>query len=87
MSSNIEETIISMVQKLPPAQQREVLAFAESLQRGGRHETSVSSSPARVSVWDKVAERIRQVPDEALQEVPADASENLDHYLYGAPRR
>jgi len=29
---------------------------------------------------------VSDIPDEDWQEVPADLSQNLDHYLYGAPK-
>jgi antitoxin (DNA-binding transcriptional repressor) of toxin-antitoxin stability system len=29
---------------------------------------------------------VRDIPDEDWQQVPADLSQNLDHYLYGAPK-
>jgi hypothetical protein len=28
-----------------------------------------------------------QVPDDELEKLPRDGAENLDHYLYGAPKR
>jgi antitoxin (DNA-binding transcriptional repressor) of toxin-antitoxin stability system len=29
---------------------------------------------------------VRDIPDEDWQQVPADLSQNLDHYLYGTPK-
>jgi hypothetical protein len=35
-----------------------------------------------------VAQRLgRMIPDEELRLLPEDLSEQLDHYLYGAPKR
>ena len=39
------------------------------------------------SIWEEVAEISGGVPDEAWQAVPADGSEQHDHYLYGAPKK
>lgn len=39
------------------------------------------------TIWDKLAERLKNVPQEEFAELPADASANLDHYLYGAPKK
>ena len=64
--------------QLPEDQLREVLALVESLRRK-RH----SSTP---SIEEKIEAHVDEVPDEAWDEVPADASENLDQYLYGTPR-
>lgn len=38
------------------------------------------------SVWEIGEEITRSVPDEEWAKLPADLSENLDRYLYGAPK-
>lgn len=38
-------------------------------------------------IWEIVAEIGRSVPEEEWAKVPADLSVNLDHYLYGAPKK
>lgn len=38
-------------------------------------------------VWERIAEMAKHVPEEALRDVPADGATELDHYLYGAPKR
>ena len=35
----------------------------------------------------KIEARLATVPEEALNGLPEDASENLDHYLYDAPKK
>lgn len=67
------------VDRLPEEQLHEVLNFVESL----LHEPPSSAS----SIEEKIEARLADVPDEALDELPADASKNLDHYLYGAPKK
>ncbi|WP_263835211.1 hypothetical protein [Salinibacter sp.] len=66
------------LRQLPEAQLREVLNYVESLRDD-------SSSPP--SIEEKIAARVADIPDEALEDLPADASENLDHYLYGGPKK
>ena len=34
-----------------------------------------------------IVDIMSDVPDEELKRLPPDLSENLDHYLYGAPKR
>ena len=34
-----------------------------------------------------ILKRAENIPQEALDEFPADYSENLDHYLYGMPKK
>ncbi len=37
--------------------------------------------------WRKVVELMKEVPDAVFDRIPADSSEQLDHYIYGSPRR
>lgn len=37
--------------------------------------------------WRRIAEAGEQIPAEERARIPVDASENLDHYLYGWPKR
>lgn len=40
------------------------------------------------SIWDKLLDgRLKDVPHEDLAQLPADASANLDRYLYGSPKK
>jgi Arc/MetJ-type ribon-helix-helix transcriptional regulator len=49
----------------------------------GHETTTVSHKP----IWE-VAEEIRKsIPAEEWARLPADGAEQLDHYLYGSPRR
>jgi excisionase family DNA binding protein len=43
-------------------------------------------SPDPRPIWEAVAEIGREIPDEEWAKLPNDASKNLDHYLYGAPK-
>jgi Arc/MetJ-type ribon-helix-helix transcriptional regulator len=46
-----------------------------------------ASDPAGVPVWQKVLKNMEAVPDEVFDRIPADSSAQLDHYLYGTPKR
>jgi hypothetical protein len=37
--------------------------------------------------WDDLADIGRRIPDEELARHPRDGARNLEHYLYGAPKR
>lgn len=41
----------------------------------------------RRPIWEIVEEVNAGLPADTWDEVPADGSINLDHYLYGAPKR
>lgn len=42
---------------------------------------------AEKPLWEMIAEIARRVPDEEWAKIPSDASYQLDHYLYGAPKK
>lgn len=86
MAAKIEEQVIEKLRELPENQQAEVLKFVEDL---AGLETKVDNGhPAgRVAIWDKIEEIMRDVPDEVLANIPTDGSINVDHYLYGGPKK
>lgn len=79
MSSHIEEEILERLRALPVAKQEEVLRFAEGLAN--------DKQPKRMSIFEEVDQIVQRVSPEAWDEVPSDGSINVDHYLYGAPKR
>ena len=42
--------------------------------------------PAR-PVWQMVEELLKEIPQEVLDSLPTDGSEQHDHYIYGTPKR
>ena len=38
-------------------------------------------------VWDVIAENMRHVPAEDLAMLPRDGASQIDHYVYGLPKR
>ena len=40
-----------------------------------------------VPAWQRVLDHMNAVPDEVFDSIPADSSEQLDHYIYGTPKR
>lgn len=75
---SIVEAVAAKMNQLPPEKQQEVLDFVEFL---------AQKTELPKSIWEKIADRVAQIPPEVLAELPADSSENLDHYLYGAPKK
>ena len=73
--SAVEEEIIERVHALPPDRQEEVLRFVESL------------TPSRKPLLEEIREIYQDIPDAESEKLPRDGSENLDHYLYGAPKK
>jgi putative addiction module CopG family antidote len=65
-------------------------AVAEAVRRVKRWEQgqiSLAPAPEAVPPWQRVLENMKDVPDAEFDRVPADSSEQLDHYLYGTPKR
>ncbi len=73
--SAVEEEIIERVHALPADRQEEVLRFVESL------------TPSRKPLLEEIREIYQDIPDAEWEKLPRDGSENLDHYLYGAPKK
>ncbi len=77
--TNLEQTIIEKVHSLPSDEQAKTLEFVENLEK----KVSEASRP----IWEVIGEISSQIPDEDWAEIPSDASVNLDHYLYGSPKK
>jgi antitoxin component of MazEF toxin-antitoxin module len=41
----------------------------------------------RVPIWERIAARAAELPPEELDKLPADGAAQIDHYLYGHPKR
>jgi hypothetical protein len=79
MSVEIENAVIEKLRSLTPEQQREVLDFVENLAK--------QTSTGQMAIWDEIDEIVKQAPPGTWDDVPTDGSINVDHYLYGAPKK
>ena len=79
--TNLEQAIIKKIHQFPPEKQQKVLDYAESL------DSIDAPLSGRQTLWDSIEDIIRDVPEDAWDDVPTDGSLNVDHYLYGAPKR
>ena len=75
MQTNVTEKIAEKVKALSADQKEKVLAFVEKLE------------PQKRTPWQIWQEHLCDIPQEELDKIPTDASVNLDHYLYGAPKK
>ena len=41
----------------------------------------------RPPIWERIAARAAEVPPEEVDKLPADGAAQIDHYLYGHPKR
>jgi hypothetical protein len=86
MAANLEEQLIHKVRSLPPNKQRAALRLLDQLASESRSEPHKSSTDRR-PIWEIVEEINEELPEDTWDNVPTDGSVNLDHYLYGAPKR
>jgi hypothetical protein len=38
-------------------------------------------------IWDLIADNMRDVPHEEFEKLPTDGASQVDHYLYGSPKK
>jgi Arc/MetJ-type ribon-helix-helix transcriptional regulator len=49
--------------------------------------SQLEAAPISKPIWEKFEDIAAGIPQEVWDKIPADSSEQLDHYLYGSPRR
>ena len=52
-----------------------------------QQKVTVTVEPARPPIWERIAALAAQVPQEEVDKLPADGAAQIDHYLYGHPKR
>ena len=75
--TQIQEAIFDKIGILPIIEQKKVLEFIES-----RIKHSTQSTP-RQSLGAMLRNCLADVPDEVLERMPIDLSENFDQYMFG----
>lgn len=85
MAQNLEKQLIEKVRALPPHKQQEVLRLLDMIV-DVNSSSRVGSTDVR-PMWEVVEEVNADLPADTWDNVPTDGSLNLDHYLYGAPKR
>jgi hypothetical protein len=56
----------------------------EEIERENRRWVEAESAKP---IWEEIPELMQGVPQEEWDRLPRDGAVNLDHYLYGAPKR
>lgn len=77
MQIDMAREIFEIVKILPEDKQKIILEQAEEF----------ADTEPKLSIWDRIIERSKNIPDDVWAELPTDGSEQLDHYLYGNPRK
>ncbi len=90
LSEHWDSFIRSRVQSGRYASEGEVLDEALRLLRQSEEGQAPADRPVAATslpAWRRVLDHMNAVPDEVFDRIPADSSEQLDHYIYGTPKR
>lgn len=74
----VEKQIVEKIKTLSPDEREEVLRYVDNVLR---------KRDQKQTFGDKIREIVADVPDEVWDRIPADGSEQHDHYIYGTPKR
>ena len=50
-------------------------------------ERDLHSGPDQRPIWEVILDHTKTVPPEAFERLPKDGASQVDHYLYGHPKR
>jgi Arc/MetJ-type ribon-helix-helix transcriptional regulator len=97
LPENLERSILAAVHSGRYASLDDAMAEAAFLllQRLGQEQAQDHSkppavsqaAPARKPIWEEIEELTANIPDEEFLKLPVDGAEQLDHYIYGLPKR
>jgi putative addiction module CopG family antidote len=55
--------------------------------QNGEDETMTREKPTQKHIWEIAEELFGEIPDEELERLPTDGAAQVDHYVYGLPKR
>jgi Arc/MetJ-type ribon-helix-helix transcriptional regulator len=95
LPENLETPILAAVHSGRYASLEDAMAEAASLlvqrlkqeQSQAEQPTASQAAPARRPIWEEIEELTANIPDEEFLKLPVDGAEQLDHYIYGLPKR
>ncbi len=77
---------IERVQALPEDEQDRVARFMLDAAKAAS-EANGRGQEETQPIWEWMAEQAKNVPDEEWEKFPKDGAAEVDHYLYGTPKR
>ena len=60
---------------------------SQVLERDLLSSTEIQAKPNEAPIWKIVTDIMKDVPDEVFDRLPRDAASQVDHYIYGLPKR
>ena len=77
MQTDVTNDIFEIIKILPKDKQKKILQQAKAM----------AKEEEKPTIWDKIREHAARIPDDEWDKMPVDGSEQLDHYLYGSPKK
>ena len=68
-------------------QERDAEADHGETHHNGEEEAQPQAPPTHKHIWDIAEELFGEIPDEELACLPPDGAAQVDHYVYGLPKR
>jgi predicted DNA-binding antitoxin AbrB/MazE fold protein len=83
----MSEEVIPMAFTVEAIYENGVLKPAQPLPFQEHEKVTITIEPARPPIWERLAARAAEAPPEEVMRLPPDGAAQIDHYLYGHPRR
>ena len=77
---------IEQVQTLPEGEQDRVARFMLGVAEAANEANSRGEEVIQ-PIWAWIADQAKNVPDEEWEKFPKDGAAEVDHYIYGTPKR
>ena len=77
---SVDDLILSSVQAW---REREMNRSARDLDQ----QAAPSSDTEERPIWETITDIMKDVPDEVFDRLPVDGASQVDHYIYGLPKR
>jgi hypothetical protein len=55
--------------------------------RGDAHASALPLQESRKPIWERFEDASRTISDEELDRLPTELAAQIDHYIYGTPKR
>lgn len=89
LPADVEEFIRRELAEGTYRSEAELLADAVRIlreRRRGREVRPENGTP-HVPIWEVFQKGLQDIPEEELEQLPPDAAEQHDHYIYGTPKK
>ncbi len=61
--------------------------FLQNVMTQATVKVSAARTEPRPPIWDAIADSMKDVPPEDMAALPTDGASQIDHYVYGLPKR